>query len=219
LQFGGCLRMNFTPRLIRREILVAMQTSLTDPSSNNPSDNLVRQSEILHECLQAIAEKQATIVSCTRRYPDFPELGKLLITAEALWSVRPAMLSQSSKVQIQHRMIARYHSQKLSFSLPDVLRRAPWLRPFAAFFVLLASGLVTCGLMIILTVALVSNHVLFGYRPEVENIFSIIWTIIFCVVVYRLLHFALPLWKALGLWGRSLRPFSIGVSTGRWSSS
>jgi uncharacterized membrane protein YgcG len=91
-----------------------------------------KRSDTLDRCLQAIAQKQATIDSCARQYPEFKELSTLLYAAQAVQNVRPESLSQMSKNQMRQRVLERYRARKPRRTVQNTIRQAPWFRPVAA---------------------------------------------------------------------------------------
>src|SRR5438270_156576 len=53
-------------------------------------------------------------------------------------------------------------------------------------------ALIVLGLMMLTAVTFIGNRLLFANQPDIENVFSIIWTVVLGVILYRLMLYIAP---------------------------
>jgi hypothetical protein len=114
-----------------------MPTASNRESSIHAVPRTLRRDDILDKCLQAIEKQQATIESCVKEYPEFPELASLLRAAAAVQQVQPVAMPQMSKNEVRQRMMAHYRAKKTRPTFQSRIQQSRWVRPLAAAFVLI----------------------------------------------------------------------------------
>jgi uncharacterized membrane protein YgcG len=137
------------------------------------ADQINSPAEVLSQCIQAIEANEATIESCVARFPDVPELEKLLramTTAQRL--PRPA-LAPADKSAMRQALLNRYRERQSSKQVPQAARPRrgmSWLRVAAALSIVVVILFMSSAGLVRASSDAVPGDGLYGLKRLVEQV-------------------------------------------------